>query len=98
MKSPIALAVVALTGCAVFAFAAEKEKKAPAGPCDDAYNKAVGTCENEKASCKARQTDPVQCQQRYDLCVRNAENARTECQNKSGGAKAPTPAGTPKKK
>ena len=91
MKAQICLAAVALSGSVLIAFAAEKKAT---DPCSQAYDKAMTTCENEKANCRARGSDEGACEKRYEKCVHTAKNAKVDCENNKGKA----PAGSPSRK
>ncbi|HEX8678783.1 MAG TPA: hypothetical protein VF683_02395 [Chthoniobacterales bacterium] len=86
MKAKLCLAAVALSGSLVIAFAAEKKAT---DPCSQAYDKAVLSCENERAKCKLRGSDEGTCDNRYNKCENDAKKAQSECQAKSGNTAQP---------
>ena len=85
MIAKICLAALTLTSCVAFVFAADKKVEQKADPCAEQYDKCAKTCENEKASCRARGSNPDECDRRHRTCIRACETKRTECEQKAGG-------------
>ncbi len=79
MKAQTYVTAAAVISSVVIALAAEKK----ADSCTEAYDKALVTCNNEKANCKARGSEEFACQQRFDACKKAAEKARKACEEKS---------------
>ena len=93
MKAKICLAAVVLSGSLMIAFAAEKKTEGTAktaDACTEKYEKDLLSCENQRANCKARGSDPGTCDQRYNQCANPVIKAFNECQGVSNpGGKAP---------
>ena len=53
-----------------------------ADPCTDKYNSSVEICKNNLARCKATGSTPENCENRYNVCMSEANKAKEDCQKK----------------